>query len=69
MNIFSRQARLGDAWASNVRMRVSHGKIAAVASGAVPLPGDVVVDILLPACHGRHDRISCAGPRKFLDVA
>ena len=54
MNIFSRRARLGDAWVSNVRMRVSHGKIAAVASGAVPLPGDVVVDTLLPALANLH---------------
>ena len=54
MNIFSRRVRLGDSWASNVRMRVSRGKIAAVTGGVVPLPGDVVVDTLLPALANLH---------------
>ena len=42
MNIFSRRARLGNAWAVNVRLRIAQGKIATIASAAEPQAGDVV---------------------------
>ena len=54
MNIFSRRARLGNAWAINVRLRISQGKIAKIASGTEPHSGDVVVDTLLPALSNLH---------------
>ena len=54
MNIFSRRARLGNAWAINVRLRISQGKIAKIASGTEPQSGDVVVDTLLPALSNLH---------------
>ena len=54
MNIFSRRARLGNAWAVNVRLRIAQGKIATIASAAEPQAGDVVVDTLLPALANLH---------------
>ena len=54
MNIFSRRARLGNAWAVNVRLRIAQGKVATIASAAEPQAGDVVVDTLLPALANLH---------------
>ena len=54
MNIFSRRARLGNAWAVNVRLRIAQGKIATIASAAEPQAGDVIVDTLLPALANLH---------------
>ena len=48
------EALLPEGWASNVRIAVSGGRIAAVAAGVAPLPGDERHAVLLPAMPDLH---------------
>jgi formiminoglutamate deiminase len=52
--IFAARALLPDGWARDVRVMVTDGRIAAVAPGARPEPGDTRVDVLLPALGNLH---------------
>ncbi|MCV2865552.1 formimidoylglutamate deiminase [Defluviimonas sp. WL0075] len=52
--IFAKRALLPSGWAGNVRVTVEEGRIAAVAAGTAPAPGDVAVDTLLPALSNLH---------------
>lgn len=52
--IFARRALLEIGWASDVRLELAAGDIAAIAQGATPAPGDARVDTLLPALANLH---------------
>ena len=54
MTIFAKRAHLDGAWAKNVRVSISGGRIKAIHAGEVPQPGDVQVDALLPALANLH---------------
>ncbi|MDG1936988.1 MAG: formimidoylglutamate deiminase [Paracoccaceae bacterium] len=54
MNIFSQRARLADAWAENVRLKISDGQIKKIRIGVKPDSADIKVDTLLPALANLH---------------
>jgi formiminoglutamate deiminase len=54
MNIFASRAYLQDGWASDVRLILQDGKIAAITTSAQPGADDVRVDTLLPALSNLH---------------
>ena len=52
--IFARQALLSDGWASDVRISLTNGEIAAISKNVQSAQGDVTVDVLLPAMPNLH---------------
>ena len=52
--IFAARALLPDGWVRDARVTVADGRIAAVAPGVRPEPGDTRVDVLLPALGNLH---------------
>ena len=54
MSIYASHALLPNGWTSDVRLGVAHGRIADIATDSAPAPGDVRVDVLLPAVANLH---------------
>ena len=52
--IHARRALLPEGWVRDLRMSVAGGRIAGLASGAAAEPGDIRVDMLLPAIPNLH---------------
>ena len=52
--IFATRALLAGGWAEKVRITVRDGRIAGIATGAAPQPGDTRADTLLPALANLH---------------
>jgi formimidoylglutamate deiminase len=52
--IFARQALLSTGWDNDVRLEVVNGVIVSIAPQTEPIPGDQVVDTLLPALANLH---------------
>jgi formiminoglutamate deiminase len=52
--IFAKQAKLSSGWATNVRIVVGDGRIAAIEPDQLPHPNDTVIDTLLPALANLH---------------
>ncbi|MEP9402101.1 formimidoylglutamate deiminase [Sphingomonas sp. VNH70] len=53
-DLWFEQALLPDGWARDVRIRVAHGRIAAVLPGSAPEPGDERHAVALPGQHNVH---------------
>ena len=52
--IFARKALISRGWAANVRLEVGAGRIASLAAGAEPGPGDVEVGVVIPGLCNAH---------------
>ncbi|SDD94546.1 formimidoylglutamate deiminase [Ruegeria marina] len=52
--ILAGRARTAEGWQSDVAVTVEKGRISAVESGQMPRPGDIRVDVLLPALGNLH---------------
>ena len=54
MHIYARNALLPEGWASNIRLQITAGKVAAIENGVKAQPGDIEIDTLLPALSNVH---------------